>query len=226
MKPIIGIVSRTSKSKMDNDCLMVEEYYKNNIIRSGGIPLMILPTQDVDYYSTESKDINPLTNIEKEDLERILSMCDGILIPGSTRLYEYDFYIGNYVKNNNIPVLGICAGMQLLANLDREFKVDLIDCDNSHYLEDNKTHKVVISKDSLLYNIIGKEEIEVNSYHKYKVPNNGSYKVSATCGDIVEAIENNNYKFYLGVQWHPERLKTIDSKKIFDYFIEVSKKIH
>lgn len=226
MKPIIGVVARPSITVNKNDCLILDEYYKNAIINSGGVALMITPPQSISYISLKSNEIKPLTDLEKLDLDRILSMCDGILVPGGTRVLEYDYYICKYAMKNNIPILGICAGMQLMAKMDTEGKNELIDEENSHYKEQEYAHEVDIVKDTLLYKIIGKDKIMVNSYHKYKIPCEGLNKVCATCGDIIEAIENDNYKFYLGVQWHPERLDDENSKKIFDYFIKVSKKLH
>ena len=39
--------------------------------------------------------------------------------------------------------------------------------------------------------------------------------------NILEAIEDKNKKFFLGIQWHPESLlEDIYSKRLFDYFIE------
>ena len=224
MKPIIGILARPSKSLNDNDCLIIEEYYKNSILNSGGIPFMVVPPQKLSFYSITKEELKPMIDEEKEDYIRILSLCDGILIPGSTRVYEYDKLALEYATKNNIPVLGICAGMQLMARFGTDLNNELIDENNSHYVEKPLAHKVTINKDSLLYKIIGKEEIDVNSYHKYKVPSEGLNKVSAIAGDIIEAIENDKYSFYLGVQWHPERINDDNSKKIFDYFIEISKK--
>lgn len=226
MKPIIGIVARATVTINKNDCLVIDEYYKNAIINSGGVPFMVTPPQSIFYNSTKSEDIKPLTDDEKSDLERILSMCDGILMPGGRRLYEYDSFICKYAMENNIPLLGICAGMQLMARINTDFKNQLIDEDNSHDVEKEYSHEVEIIKDSLLYKIVGKDRIMVNSYHRYKVPNEGFNKISATCGDVIEAIENDDYKFFLGVQWHPERLEDENSKKIIEYFINMSKKIH
>jgi putative glutamine amidotransferase len=169
-----------------------------------------------------------MTDLEKEDLNRILSLCDAFIVPGGYRLYEYDYYICKYALSNNIPILGICAGMQAMAKTDCENKNVLIDENNSHCVESLYCHDIKINKDSLLYKIIGKETIKVNSYHKYKIEHEGINKISATSidGNVIEGIENNSVKFYLGVQWHPEKLIDIDenSKKLFKYFINRAKK--
>ena len=228
MKPIVGIVGRPGKSINDSDIISAEEQCKNSIILSGGIPFVILPLQSIIYNNTSSKDLPYLTDSEKDDLNKILNMCDAILIPGGYRLYEYDYYICKYAFDNNIPLLGICAGMQAMSRVGYDNKNVLIDDDNSHNIERKYAHDIIINKESLLYKIIGKELIKVNSYHKYKIECEGINNICATStdGKVIEAISNDNVKFFLGVQWHPEKLFDIDenSKKIFKFFIDSAKK--
>ena len=87
-------------------------------------------------------------------------------------------------------------------------------------------HNVLIDKKSLLYSILNKDIISVNSRHK-SVIKNTSDLVCAYSDDVIEAIEDCNKKFYLGLQWHPENLYNTDinSRKIFDYFVSVCKKM-
>ena len=84
-------------------------------------------------------------------------------------------------------------------------------------------HKVKILKNSLLYKIIGKEEIEVNSFHNYHVTENHLYNTVAYSEDgLIEAIEYPSNTFNIGVQWHPERMVDYDdsSYKLMTYFID------
>lgn len=222
MKPIIGIVSRPGITKNDSLMHSTEEYYKNAIIECGGIPLVILPTNNIVYELIEPKDANKLTDIEKEDLNRVLSLVDGILIPGGFKVYEYDYYICKYAKDNNIPILGICAGMQTMAKIDCDNYNELIE-EKNHYLDDDM-HSVIINKDTLLYKILENDSIMVNSFHNYKVHSNGIYNIGAYKDNIIESIEYPNNTFYLGVQWHPERLMDDNSIKLFKYFINSAKK--
>ena len=41
--------------------------------------------------------------------------------------------------------------------------------------------------------------------------------------NVIECIEDENKRFFLGVQWHPESMYNYDlnSRKIFDYFIKI-----
>ena len=87
----------------------------------------------------------------------------------------------------------------------------------------NKLHEIIIDKNSLLYKIIGVEKMIVNSRHKSCISNT-KLNVSGIANDgIIEAIEDDGKRFFLGVQWHPENMynNDINSRKIFDYFIKM-----
>ena len=98
----------------------------------------------------------------------------------------------------------------------------------NHYQESDLgfAHKVFIDKNSRLYSIIGKDEILVNSFHKRCISENNIYKVTAKSEDgIIEAIENKDSAFNIGVQWHPELMPKEDenSNLLFDRLIEEAK---
>ena len=86
--------------------------------------------------------------------------------------------------------------------------------------------KKIIKKDTLLYDILGQEEIMVNSFHNYHSEDNNIFKVNAISEDnIIEGIELSDKKFILGVQWHPESM--IDSapnmKQLFFALVRYAK---
>lgn len=113
------------------------------------------------------------------------------------------------------------------------YKIDnfkLLDVPNKelHYKENYKepAHNIIIDKNSLLYKILGKEDLMVNSHHLKCVDYTKECNVIAKSSDgIIEAVELKNYDFCLGVQWHPEITISddINSKKLFAYFIEKAK---
>lgn len=234
MKPIIGIVSRSTKDDEGYSILYTNSNVSQAIIKSGGIPFTILSTQEVDYESdTPAKTIR-LNADNKDDINRVLDMCDGIVIPGGVKWYEYDEYICKYAIEHNIPLLGICAGMQLLAKVLNNNKIDGIDntVRNDTIIDHHQkgvkyVHNVQISENSLLYKIVNENIISVNSRHNYHVPNELSFLSTAYSeDDLIEAVEYKNNKFALGIQWHPESMIDYDgnAKKIFNYFIEICKK--
>lgn len=221
---IIGIVGRPSISRFNKTNIEVFDSYRNAIIKSGGIPIVILPPQNIEYYNNKLEEILPLTNKEKNIIKKQINLCDGILMPGGTTTYEYDKFICDYCNKKNIPLLGICMGMQVMCNYNNDNKN--IKIENEEHFEDTLyKHDVKINKESILYNILKKDKIKVNSYHYYKVLNSGSYKVVGIKDDVIEAVEKNG-KFNIGVQWHPEKNydNDINSKRLFKYFIESCKK--
>lgn len=95
---------------------------------------------------------------------------------------------------------------------------DEIDIEN-HFSNNNYVHYINIDKNSLLYKIINEERILVNSRHKSAIINTSMDIVARSDDGVIEAIEDTNKKFFLGVEWHPESLNDQNSKNLFDYFI-------
>lgn len=216
---VIGIIARPNISKLGKANTMVLEDIRRVVVKLGCIPISILPTQDIEYYTNELKDVPSLTNIEKSMLEQQIDLCDGIIMPGGEVTYFYDKYICEYCNKINKPLLGICMGMQVMCNYDNDNKN--IKIEDGIDRNEPFNHNVNIDKNSILYDILNEENIVVNSYHCYKVSNSGSYRVSARNNDVIEAVEKDN-NFNIGVQWHPERDfdTNINSKKLFEKFVD------
>ena len=149
----------------------------------------------------------------------VLNLCDGIIIQGGSDIFNYHYKIVEYAINNNIPLLGICMGHQIIGlysdNCDDNDLVKI----NNHHGTDLK-HLINIDKDSFLYKIFG-DKCFVNSRHFYRLKRvKEPFKVIAYSNDnVIEAIEyiDNNH-FILGIQWHPEDMD--DMEILYDYFLE------
>ena len=168
-----------------------------SIIKFGGI---CIPIYVDDYTST-------LT---------LIKMCDGIIIQGGDNYTDDVLRIVNELYDMNKPTLGICLGMQMMGILFNGKLGKVL----NHKSKLNYVHEVNIKKDSLLYKIIKKEKIMVNSRHNdYLI--NTDLDVSGR-SDVIEAIESKNRVFFLGLQWHPESMIEYDiiANVIFDYFIK------
>lgn len=194
----IGIVStRQNINDKEYECVSVNNLrYFNNKCNTIGIMM---------YDNYNSFDTN------------VIKCCDGIVFQGGTDIFLYHYKILEYAINNNIPVLGICMGHQIIGLYSNNKGEESLVKVNNHY---NRMHKININKDSILYYLFG-NEILVNSRHKF-VLEDVSYPfiISAKSDDnYIEAIEyiDDNH-FVLGVQFHPEDLDNMDN--LYNYFIK------
>ena len=151
----------------------------------------------------------------------LVNECDGIILSGGDNFIDEDFLLVKYLHENNIPTLGICLGMQTMARCFSDLEeVDVV----NHKLSDSNGHYIKIYKDTLLYKIMKADRIFVNSRHKSAIIDTNLCISSRAEDNIIEAVEDSEKKFFLGVEWHPESLDDLYSKKLFDYFIDVCNK--
>ena len=196
---IIGITAR-----LVDGIYKVNESLIEKIKNNGALSLVIVPGFDNTY---------------------LFSLCNGFIIPGGVTWCETDEEIIKYAIENDLPLLGICAGMQALANIHNFDKDILSDQtipigNNLHDSKDLYVHDVNVV-DKFLLDILGTKKIKVNSRHKYKVKNEDYFIIDAYSDDgLIEAIHLPNKKFIMGVQWHPEDLDDEFSKSIFENFIK------
>ena len=235
IKPIIGIVGRLYSGESNIICV---EEVRLAITKLGGLPLLILPLDKVNFVSKNPCDEPFYSKEELKNLESVFSLCDGFILPGGDTWYRLDEVVIDYAIRRDKPLLAICLGMQALSKvLSGEKKVGY---DNTikndtliNHLEPNKdyVHSVIIDKNSKLYSIIGEEKIRVNSRHSYHVPELDNTLICARSSDgLIEGVELKDKKFIIGVQWHPEsNLEDKHSKKLFKSFFDnfkYSQKFH
>ena len=230
IRPIIGIVGRLYSGESNIICV---EEIRIAVTKFDGIPILILPVdkEDLSYKNLYSEE-------DIKDLERVLNLCDGFILPGGDTWYRLDEVVIDYAIRRDKPLLAICLGMQALSKVlsgEKRIAYDNTIKNNTliNHLEPNKdyVHSVIIDKNSKLYSIIGEEKIWVNSRHSYHVPELDNTLICARSSDgLIEGVELKDKKFIIGVQWHPEsNLEDKHSKKLFKSFFDnfkYSQKFH
>ncbi|MFA5603330.1 MAG: gamma-glutamyl-gamma-aminobutyrate hydrolase family protein [Bacilli bacterium] len=221
MKPIIGIILRPEKSIEGNDTLCIYKQVSDAIIKHGGIPLGIIPPNIDNYYGNDINNTKTLTLEEVETIKRMIDLCDGIICQGGDDYYDYDLETIKYSYKIDKPLLGICLGMQAMGVA---FNGEMDDLNNQNHLQKgiDYVHKININTNSKLYEILQEQQIIVNSRHKSTVIKTDLDIVGMSDDNIIEALEDKNKTFFIGLQWHPESMIEYDvlMNRLFAYFIK------
>lgn len=221
-KPIIGIVSKHYATYQSNrPDTFVRDEVKQAIFDNGGIAIGILPTEkEINYSGDDWKD--NLSEEERLNLFKQLSLCDGIVLQGGAETDNYESIIAKYCYDNDIPILGICAGQNnIVRGLGGTiYKISNPEKHNKPF--EDFVHSITIDKKSKFYQIVKEEKMMVNSRHKRTINECPGLDKVAFCEDnYPDVVESKNKRFYIGVRFHPESLYKKDKKhnKIFEAFI-------
>jgi putative glutamine amidotransferase len=125
------------------------------------------------------------------------------------------------------PVLGICAGMQLLACLNGCRLWSDVQASVPNAIEHDKRgflHEATLVPGSRLAGLVGKPAILVNTFHREAIGELSNSVVASAHADdgVIEAIEIPSRAFALGLQWHQELFAATDhpGNRVFDGLIE------
>ena len=210
-KPVIGITGNYGELT----CKLAEGYYKS-ILRAGGVPVIIPPLSDTDVIINTLEHLDALVLSGGADYDPHYAGEEPCPLLGTIN-EERDLpelFITQLAYNRQLPILGICRGIQTLAMvLGGHVRQDISDIQShNHSQEEDRnvaTHPVTFEQDSLLASLYHHCQLEVNSFHHQAVDETGPrFRVIARSDDgIIEAMESTEYKPILGVQWHPECLE-------------------
>jgi putative glutamine amidotransferase len=152
---------------------------------------------------------------------------------------EFEIALVKAARARQLPIFAICRGVQVLnvacggtlvqdipSLIPGALPHSLTVPPNESY---SLAHEVWLDKDSLLARLMRErlvdEALEVNSRHHQSVKRVApGFTASATAPDgVIEAIEDPQARFCLGVQWHPENFfRTGEFRALFEGFLEAS----
>jgi putative glutamine amidotransferase len=227
---VIGITS----------CRKLEDY-RQSILHVGGEPRIVDPSMTVDaalagvggLLLTGGDDVAP--TIYGEQAHTTVTAAE-------TGRDEFEIALVKAARERGLPIFAICRGVQVLnvscggtlvqdipTQVTGALAHDLPVPPNQPY---SLAHEVWLEKDSLLSMLMRErlsdaDACEVNSRHHQAVKDVASgFRVSATAPDgVIEAIEDPEHGFCLGVQWHPENFfRTGEFRPLFEGFLEAAQK--
>ena len=224
-RPVIGITGNYE----DLTCKLGQGYYQS-VVAAGGVPLVIPPVADKDVVLNTLERIDALILSGGGDYNPLWAGEEpSPLLHGINQERDLpELLITRLAYNRQIPMLGICRGIQTLAMaLGGKVKQDISDVAGLKHSQDADrsvpTHSVAIEIDSTLFNIYRIERLQVNSFHHQAVSDSGTkFRVVAKSPDgIIEAMESSEFKSILGVQWHPECMT--EGKPLFEWLVNEAK---
>jgi putative glutamine amidotransferase len=215
--PLIAVSCALEQARWtvwDRQAFLLATSYVEAVEAAGGVAMLLPPT-------------------DPEHAERLLENADGVLLSGGTDIDpqaygaprhqcvshtcpprdEFEIALVHAALERDLPLLGICRGMQLLnvalgGTLIQHLPDDLGHTDHRRSLGsfDNADHHVRIEPGSLALEVIGEAEHCTKSHHHQGVDALGEGLVPTgwSClDDLVEVVEMPG-RWVLGVQWHPE----------------------
>lgn len=221
--PIIAITMSAMTSPRNervNGRYYIERDYVDRVIAAGGAPILIPPGADV---------------------ASIAPLIDGWVIPGGgdfdSAMWGEELHPESQPEfkertdteaelfrsiDPKIPILGICYGCQLVNILQGGTLLQHIPDQLGH---DNHRGDPVqdyrVEEGTRLFDIVG-GTARGKSWHHQAVNRVGDGLRAVAWHDdgTIEAIESTEGRWFLGLQWHPERTEVNESEKIFEAFIQ------
>ncbi len=233
-KPIVGVVAKI-RPNFEKDYwqhFVENDQIRYAVVTHGGIAMGILTSEHTQSFSwTDEGDTTILTKEEIEDLHTQIDKCDGLILQGGLFSCSYEVEAARYAISKDMPVMGFCAGFNNILRalgsnvvLDKKYGME-----GKHDIYDNGyRHHISVIKGSKLYDLVGSEDYQVNSFHTMLAPKENVScvaSISATSDDgLVECFEAPNKKFVMGIKWHPEiMLEEKFTDRLFSEFINKCK---
>jgi putative glutamine amidotransferase len=226
--PLIGITS----------CRKLEDY-RQAVLHVGGEVRILDPSMTIDA-ALAGVDGLMLTGGDDVAAGRYGETPHPTLVEAEPGRDEFELALIGEARKRTLPIFAICRGIQVLNVACGGTLVQDIPSEVSGALPHNfgppqhqpydLAHEIWIDKDTLLWKLMRErlsdsDSCEVNSRHHQAVKRVAAgFQVAATAPDgIIEAIEDPEARFCLGVQWHPENFfRTGEFRPLFEGFLEAA----
>lgn len=203
--------------------------YVEAVRRAGGVPL-VLPCLDEAELAVALERVDGFILSGGDDVdprERGLELHPTAEVMDPRR-QRAEVALANAAVQRNLPVLGICLGMQMLCYAQGgELFQHLPDSRVEGLLDHRAPHAVELMPGSRLAAMLGTQLPHVVSHHHQgvrRIPP-GFRQVGRASDGVVEAIESVDGRWLYGVQWHPERSpETADSQALFRQLVDAARR--
>lgn len=223
-KPIIGISPNYSYTTKE---YAVHEDYVLAIEKAGGLPIVLLPHQPLPDF------LDGLILTGGGDIDPLLFGEEPITQSGEINPLRdaYEMRLCQEALSANLPMLGICRGMQIMnivtgGGIYQDIAVQT-GTTLKHIQQAPRsygTHSIFIEEGTLLTDLWENKRTIVNSLHHQSCSTLGEgFRAIARSADgLIEAIEHEGSSFAVGVQWHPEAMKTEEMGLLFSAFLRAA----
>ncbi len=207
MGPIIGITADHHEKQH-----RVGVAYANAIVCAGGTPLILPPILSQKDYYLSICDGFVFTGGDDPNMEQWNIQTHSSATPVAIERQEFELALLTSLQEQpDIPVLGVCLGMQWMGLLaGGTLEQDLTEPLLSHHI---KGEHAIVGK-------LGSGK--VHTHHHQALTNAGSLRIVATSDDdVIEAVRDDSKNWYVGVQWHPERTDNSQlGQELFNQLVE------
>jgi len=215
-RPLIGI---TCDVDAEDGRRFIRPAYARAVMRAGGVPVILAPECDLIPHYLESLSGFVLSGGDDPIMEEFGTATH----PAATKVHPerqaFEIALLRALDGRpEVPVLGICLGMQYMAlhaggAIDQHLPQSRPEIAGRHW--GRVEHEIVIHPSPLgrgaglrrAQSSRGEGARRVLSHHRQAIVDSGLLEVCARCAadDLIEAVCDPARPFYLGVQWHPER---------------------
>ncbi len=225
--PLVGItadLAEPTPGSLRATCAMT---YARAVTDAGGIPMILPPIPELAAEHARQCHAFILTGGDDPRTEPFgePTHAKATLVHPLRQAYETAL-LDALTRRTEAPVLGVCLGMQMMAlHAGGRLNQHLPDTVPTAERHANNAIHPIRPVESALSPLIARGE--VTSSHRQAVTDPGRLRVIAVADDgVIEAIDDPSHRFFLGVQWHPER--TADPGlgiRLFERLIEAARRV-